>query len=188
MRIDFSGIKRHTLSFLFATLIVCFIFYWMFYFLGSPFTIKEKKFLKRTELERKAIRKIEILVKDVGYLKKKIEYETFYIPALVLNVYNLSENQFENLRVIAEFSINKKRVCRSILILKTLKPWENKKVFLKCIDFIGFGTVIQGMNLSHTMKEVHYELTLRTETAISITPLSGILKFKTLSTQDLFSF
>ena len=187
-KIDFLAVKRHIFSLLIATFIVCFVLFWMFYFLGTPFTSKEKEFLKRAELERKAIKKIEISVKDAGYLRKKIGYETFYIPALILNVYNLSENEFENLRVMAEFSINEKRVCRSTLILKKLKPWENKKVFLKCIDFISFGTVIQGMNLSHTMKEVHYELTLRTETAIAVTPLSGILKFKTLSPLNIFNF
>ncbi|MCP2518885.1 hypothetical protein NLB96_00675 [Candidatus Aminicenantes bacterium AC-335-K20] len=187
-KIDFFAVKRHVFSFLIATFIVCFVLYWMFYFLGTPFTSKEKEFLKRVELEREAIKKIDISVKDAGYLKKKIGYETFYIPALVLNISNLSENEFENLRIIAEFSINEKRVCRSTLIVKTLKSWENKRLFLKCIDFLGFGTVIQGMNLSHTMKEVHYELTLRTETAISITPLTGILRFRILSTQSLFGF
>lgn len=187
-KIDFLAVKRHIFSLLIATFIVCFVLYWMFYFLGTPFTSEEKEFLKRIEFEREAIKKIDISIKEAGYLKKKIGYETFYIPALVLNVYNLSENEFENLRIIAEFSINEERVCRSTLILRKLKPQENKKVFLKCIDFMGFGTVVQGMNLSHTMKEVHYELILRTETAIAITPLTGILKFKILSPSDMFGF
>jgi hypothetical protein len=172
-----------------ATFIVCFVLFWMFYFLGTPFTSKEKEYLRIAKLERELIKKIYVSVKETGYLKKKIGHEIFYIPALIINVYNFSENEFENLKVMAKFSIEKKTICRSFSILKKFKPGERKKVLLKCMDFMAFGTVIQGITLSNTMREIHYEISLRTEaTSAKANPIKGILKFKTLTPFNTLTF
>jgi hypothetical protein len=112
-----------------------------------------------------------------------------YIPALIVNISNSTENEFENLFVIVEFSTQNKLLCRGHSIFKKFKPGENRKILLKCMDFIVLGTLVQGMTLSQTMREIQYEVLLRTgETFTKNEPLKGILEFKTFTSNSFLRF
>jgi len=98
----------------------------------------------------------DIFVLQSGYLKKKIGVQDVYVPSLRIEVSNLTDREFGNLKFNANFKNEGKTLCRASASLMRLRPLETKEIYLRSIDSAVFGSLVRGLSLIETTGEIEY--------------------------------
>jgi hypothetical protein len=132
---------------------------WVLAYLTGQYSSKQKKEVQKMSLREVALRaSIEFSVLDAGYIVKTAGREEIYVPELRCLISNVTNAMIENLLLYAYFTRKGEDVCGASFPVMRLKPGEERELTLKCLDSIGFGTVIKGVTLAQTTTEIHYEL------------------------------
>ena len=100
-----------------------------------------------------------------------------YVPALKLFCINRSEKDLNRFQITVSFRRTGRNICSGGLPIYHLAPSEERQVVLRCIDFVGFGSVATGMRLIHTSVPLNYSVTLTMGDA-QVDVLTGVLRFK----------
>lgn len=142
-------------------------------------TSAEQRDEYRAALENKSRLRddVDIMLVDAGYIRKSMTDGDIYVPALILLCVNRSEREFNRFQLTASFRRDGRNICTGGLPIYHLAPFEGRRIVLRCIDFIGFGSVATGMRLIKTSVPLDYSVTL-TKGDIQVDFLTGVLRFK----------
>ena len=132
---------------------------------------KEEEFLKR----------IDLSIIEAGYLKRSAGIQDVYVPALVVQIANTSEEESEQFMLTAYLKRERKTICKGSIAMNNLGAGETREVILKCLELLVFGTVFKGLSLIQTSKELQYDIWIDSE-GVSIKIVEGRIKFNILST------
>lgn len=135
---------------------------------------------KTMERKRNLREKIDTYIEDSGYIRKKVGRKEIYIPALLIQVTNESEEEIERMVLQASFKREDKDICRGTSLVLNLKSQQTRRVNLRCIHFVGFSTMVQGLSLAQTTEKIYYELNINHK-GVNIEPEEGELEFKMIS-------
>jgi hypothetical protein len=138
-------------------------------------TAKEKKALATIRSEENELAKcFDIVVVRAGFQKRSTGTRDIYVPSLLVWTTNNSAQVSRPVTIRAEFTSNGRLFCAAINRLPALEAGKTLEIWLKCIDFVGFGSVAQGLTLADTTRGLEYQIALESERA-SIAATHGIL-------------
>jgi len=141
-----------------AALIFCIGLFVVSYFIGQHST-KQKNELKKMKIREDAFkRSVELSVLDAGYIIRTAGREEIYVPVVRCLISNATNETIEILMLYAFFTRKGEGVCQASFPVMGLKPGEEREVSLRCLDSIGFGTVIKGVTLAQTTTDIRYEI------------------------------
>jgi hypothetical protein len=145
-------------------------------FLFNTNTGREKDALAKIQREENALaRTYDVLVMQSGYRKKESGRRDIYVPSLLVRATNVSDGTARAAAVRVEFLRNGRIFCGAYGLVPELKPGESSELWLKCIDFVGFGSVAWGLSLAETTETMEYRIHLESR-AVSITVLQDKLR------------
>ena len=142
---------------------------------------QKKAYDELAKKEEELLKRIDLSIIEAGYLKRSAGIQDVYVPALVVQTTNTSEQACEQLMLTAYFERERKNICKDSIAITNLKPGETREILLKCLESLAFGTVFKGLSLIQTSKELQYDIWIDSEGA-SIEIVEGRIKFNILST------
>lgn len=113
--------------------------------------------LKSQEL----LKGLEVAVIDAGYYRKSTSTREIYVPALVIQIINVSYKKIGNVWLSTQFMKGEQSICGSNLQTNDLMPGEDRHLIMKCSDFVLTGTVLQGIGLIDAEKGIEFELSIQ---------------------------
>lgn len=129
---------------------------------SSTLTSKEKKALEKIRLEEKKLsQSFDVVVVQSGFRLRSTGQRDIYIPSLLVRVTNISALTSNEANLTVEFLKKRRTFCRARGAVQGLKPREYCEMWLKCIDFVGFGSVAWGLSLAETTEGLDYVVFLR---------------------------
>ena len=148
----------------------------------NVFPGKQKKaYDELAKKEEELLKRIDLSIIEAGYLKRSAVIRDVYVPALIVQTTNTSEEACEQLMLTAYFERERKTICKDSISINNLKPGETREVLLQCLEPLVFGTVFKGLSLIQTSKELQYDIWIDSE-GVSIEIVEGRIKFNILST------
>jgi hypothetical protein len=145
-------------------------------FLFNTHTGREKNALARIEQEEKRLAAtFDVVVLQSGYRKKESGRRDIYVPSLLVRVTNISEGRAGAASVRVDFVRRGRTFCRAYGLVPELKAGENSELWLKCIDFVGFGSVAWGLSLAETTETMEYRISLECQ-QVGVTVLQSKLR------------
>jgi hypothetical protein len=127
---------------------------------------KEKKALAIIRSEENELSKcFDVLVVHAGFQKRATGTRDIYVPCLLVWSTNISGQLSLPVTIRAEFINNGHLFCAAINRIPALEPRKTLEIWLKCIDFVGFGSVARGFTLADTTKGLEYQITLESARA-----------------------
>jgi hypothetical protein len=133
-------------------------------------TGKEKKALAIIQSEEKELsRSFDILVVRAGFQKRATGTRDIYVPCLLVWANNNSEQVSRPVTLRAEFTGNGRPFCAAMNRIAALEPGKTLEIWLKCIDFVGFGSVARGLSLAETIKGLEYRIVVESDRASIVT-------------------
>ncbi len=124
-------------------------------------TPKEKRALEKSRLEEKRLsQSFDIAVVQSGYRKRFTGERDIYVPSLLVRATNMSDVTSKNANLTVEFLKNRRTFCKAAGMVQALKPGEYCEIWLKCIDFVGLGSVAWGLSLAETTEGLDYVIIL----------------------------
>jgi hypothetical protein len=129
--------------------------------LSSMLTSKEKKASEKIRLDEKRLsQSFDIVVVQSGYRKIFTGERDVYVPSLLIRATNISDLTSKDADLTAEFLKDHRTFCRAGGPVQALKPGEYCEIWLKCIDFVGLGSVAWGLSLAETTVGLDYVVIL----------------------------
>lgn len=168
---------RRIFLWLCAALIMGLILLALAYLVTKPTSQQEKEYQKIALQEDYLKENIQFSLIEAGYLRRQAGIQAVYVPALFIQVSNLSDRSVERLLLRVIFRRKDDEVCWGSIYVTHLDCGESRDVSLKCLESVGFGTVFQGLSLIQTMKELEYQVWV-TYKDVVISPFEGTFKFK----------
>jgi hypothetical protein len=124
-------------------------------------TSNEKKAMDKIRLEETNLsQKLDIVVIQSGYRKKFTGERNIYVPSLLVRATNISDLTSDAVNLTVAFLKNHRTLCTARSTVPALKPGEYWEIWLKCIDFVGFGSVAWGLTLAETTEGLDYVISL----------------------------
>jgi hypothetical protein len=122
---------------------------------------KEKSALAKIRLKEKTLsQSFDVLVVRSGFQKKSTGTRDIYVPCLLVQATNSSAMTSKPANLRAGFLRNGRAFCMAQGMVPALKPGETWEIWLKCIDFVGFGSVAWGLTLAETTEGMDFEVYL----------------------------
>lgn len=122
---------------------------------------KEIAALAAIKAEENALsRDFDIVVVRAGFQKRTSGRRDLYVPCLLVRTANLTEQTSRSVTLGAEFLKKDRIFCAARNRVPPLKPGETWEIWLKCIDFVGFGSVAWGLSLAETTEGMTFEIVL----------------------------
>lgn len=122
---------------------------------------KEKKALAAIKAEETELsRDLDVLVVRTGFQKRVSGERDIYVPCLLVRTANVSERTSKPVTLRAEFFKKDRIFCTAVNRVPALRPGEAYELWLKCIDFVGFGSVAWGLSLAGTTEGMGAEISL----------------------------
>jgi hypothetical protein len=129
-------------------------------------TSREKKAVEKNRLEETRLsRSFDIVVVQSGYRKKFTGERDIYVPTLLVRATNISDQTSNTADLTVEFLKNNRTFCRAGGRVPALKPGETSELWLRCIEFVGFGSVAWGLSLAETTGDLDYVIFLNSRRA-----------------------
>ena len=125
--------------------------------------------------EKELSRIFNVVVARAGFQRRSMETRDIYVPSLLVWATNISDRLSRPVTLRAEFTGNDRPFCTASNRIPALEPGETYEIWLKCIDFVGFGSVVQGLTLAETVNGLEYQIVLALDRA-SITAAHGRLE------------
>lgn len=117
----------------------------------------------------------DVVVMQSGYRVRNSDGRDIYIPSLLVRATNISEGTSKPAGLRVEFLRNGQIFCGAFGQLQELKAGESSEIWLKCIDFVGFGSVAWGLSLAETTETMEYRISLEAGN-VSVTVLEDKLR------------
>lgn len=124
--------------------------------------------------------KIGVLITEAGYVEEGESSNPIYVPTIRGFVTNSTENELDTLMLRAVIRSGDKIVCQTQIPIMQLQKKETRNISLRCIEMIGFGTIMKGMNLFQTTYENTYSIQM-TYNDITVEVFADKLKYKILN-------
>ena len=149
--------------------------------LANIIPTKEKhEYERRLQRSQELLEILDISVTQAGFIKKATSAgRDIYMPQMVIQITNTSEDTFEQIVLESYFTRAKQRICGGRSYANQLRPQESRQVILKCVESSLTGAIIFGIGLEDAKNGLDYDLTLAAE-QIRVTALTGSLEFDIL--------
>jgi len=124
-------------------------------------TGKEKRALAEIrDAQNRLIRDYGIISVQSGYQRKVGGNGDVYVPLILVRVSNLSDATSRPVEIRAEFLRKERDFCEARGTVPELQPGEIWDMWLKCIEFVGFGSVAWGLPLAETTESMNFNVYL----------------------------
>ena len=149
--------------------------------LWNMLSVKQEDIQKGLALQQQILREnISVLVTEAGYMTQKGPDEMLYVPALRVFVTNRTQSEVSRLFISVVFRTEDTHICRIQIPVLYLQPGETREVLIRCVEIIGFGTIMKGLRLIHTTHAISYTVEL-TKDDLTAPCDSGDLSFRILN-------
>jgi hypothetical protein len=145
--------------FLLSAVLVLVVSMIIFQYMSQVPSTKQKKAMATIKEKKESfLESINISVIETGYQKRISGVQTIYVPKICVQISNISAQKLKDFRLGATFSRNGNMICRDSVPVNNLMSLETRELYLRCIQSIGFGSVIRGLSLGQTSDDVNYDI------------------------------
>ena len=170
---------RRVLIFVSVIIIMILGVFLLFYLWQLP-SAEQKRALQEIEEKRTFFKEgIQVLVMDAGYKKRIIGYRDLYVPALILEISNVSQETFQDLILSSDFRDDEQTICTGTGMIFKLKPGERRPLLINCSESMFLGTLVKGVDFFQARSDLSYRILVSSQ-GINFYLSAGVIKYKIL--------
>jgi hypothetical protein len=166
---------RRALSFLLAVFLFALGIALIVILFSIPNARQKRAMEKMQRDESQLAGTFDVVVMQSGYRMRKSDGRDIYIPALLVQVTNISAGPSKATVIRTEFLRNGKVFCAASGQIPELAAGGSSEIWLKCIDFVVFGSIARGLSLPETTETMEYRISLESQN-VSVIVLEDKLK------------
>ncbi len=178
-KLTLGGILRRIFAVVLAAAVMGFVLLFL-NFIGNLPSIKIKKAYAALQKKEAAfLQKLDVQLIEAGYMRRQVDQNDIYVPAVRLDLISFSQEALKRIRVEAFFRNERQSICSGSVFVANLRPGEDRSLTIKCLDFVGFGSVVKGVPRMETTRPLEYSVRIQTD-EFSIAVLQGHTSFHIL--------
>lgn len=178
-KLTLGGILRRIFAVVLAAAVMGFVLLFL-NFIGNLPSIKIKKAYAALQKKEAAfLQKLDVQLIEAGYMRRQVDKNDIYVPAVRLDLISFSQEALKRIRVEAFFRNERQSICSGSVFVANLRPGEDRSLTIKCLDFVGFGSVVKGVPRMETARPLEYSVRIQTD-EFSIDVLQGHTSFHIL--------